>query len=664
MKFFTVGIVGLAAASQVGPIQKVIQLLGEMKDRTTAEGEVEAEQFDKYRAWCNEETDVKEDSIADGKERAAALSASIEQFGGEIQSLSNELGVVASEISGNEGDLAAATKVRNNENNDFTSADKELTETIDMLVRAKSALSRQMALIQRGSGSAADLKKALNGLTAIVDAAKINADDRAKLSAMLQASEDDDFLSRSAPQAKSYESHSSSIVQVLDDLRDKAEAEQSELRQKEVQARHAFELLKQNLENGISHSTEHLSELKQSKAEKEEGKGSAARDLATTQTTLAADETYLADVTTMCKSKGAAFESRATERTAELKAISEAIAALSGDSASGALSARIEGERAFVQVSSNDAVRERAANFLKETATKLHSVGLAQLAARFRSTADPFGKVRGMIEQMISRLMLEANNEATHKDWCDSETGKSTNLRSKHQSRVAQLSTRIDKAEASVGQLKQEVAALQSEVASMNAAEKEALEQRHAEEATFAKNMEDSKTGQEALQRAIAVLRDYYAKSFVQIKAHQPSFGGPIFEDNYEKKGDAATGVIGMLEVAQADLARMEAEERADEDAASKAFKAFTQENAVNRAAKETEIKAKAAEAGRLATSIEELKQDNSSSQKELDAVMTYLEKLRESCEVKPMSYAERKDRREKEIAALQEALEILSAEA
>merc|ERR1719159_2244294 len=100
---------------------------------------------------------------------------------------------------------------------------------------------------------------------------------------------------------------------------------------------------------------------------------------------------------------------------------------------------------------------------------------------RFRTGDDPFAKVKGMIQEMIERLIKEEAEEADHKAYCDEETGKSKKAREKHQDRVDVLSGRIAKADAAVDKLKNDVAALQKEVAQMNKAEAEATEQRQAE---------------------------------------------------------------------------------------------------------------------------------------------------------------------------------------
>merc|ERR1719265_2433033 len=304
----------------------------------------------------------------------------------------------------------------------------------------------------------------------------------------------------------------------------------------------------------------------------------------------------------------------------------------------------------------SDEPRLRAADFLEEQGHKLNSVGLAQLAVRFRNAADPFSKVKGMIQDMIDRLIKEEAEEASHKAWCDDEVAESTKSRDQKIERVDVLTTRIDKASAAVAKLQQDVATLQKEIA----------EQGNAEHAEFMAATKDYADAIEGLSNAIAVLTDYYGAKGGEaalLQGSQPEFSGPVFEGGYANKAEGASGIIGLLEVAQSDFSKMDAEAKADENEAAAEFKKMVQDNAVSRATKEQDVKGKSAEIARLQDALGEMQADRTSQQKELDAVITYLEKLRGACQVQPMSYEERTKRRRAEIEALQEALEILAGE-
>merc|ERR1719277_1836144 len=87
-------------------------------------------------------------------------------------------------------------------------------------------------------------------------------------------------------------------------------------------------------------------------------------------------------------------------------------------------------------------------------------------------------------------------------------------------------------------------------------------------------------------------------------------------------------------------------------------------DNRVSKGVKENDVEYKVKEAAALDKEASELASDRESAQTELDAVLQYSTNIRSMCEAKPESYAERKQRREAEIAGLKEALQILEGEA
>lgn len=157
------------------------------------------------------------------------------------------------------------------------------------------------------------------------------------------------------------------------------------------------------------------------------------------------------------------------------------------------------------------------------------------------------------------------------------------------------------------------------------------------------------------------MLNEYYnSASLLQLssrtrRAAQPEFGGA--------KSDVGSTIVSVLEVAESDFTKMLAEAEAAESEAQSAYDKLTQEYKVGKATKKADVSGKEKEIKNTDVALGNYKEDKASTGSELDAVLTYLDKLKPQCETKAMSYGERKARREQEIAGLKEALTILSAE-
>merc|ERR1719440_2346352 len=111
------------------------------------------------------------------------------------------------------------------------------------------------------------------------------------------SSDDDDF---GAPAAASYKSHSTNIVDVLDDLKEKAEEELADLRKAEGGAKHNYEMLKQSLEDQIAADQKDMDEEKSAKAAADETKATAVGDLEQTSKDLANGKDALETTGTNC----------------------------------------------------------------------------------------------------------------------------------------------------------------------------------------------------------------------------------------------------------------------------------------------------------------------------------------------------------------------------
>merc|ERR1719161_1499429 len=92
--------------------------------------------------------------------------------------------------------------------------------------------------------------------------------------------------------------------------------------------------------------------------------------------------------------------------------------------------------------------RGKVVALLKKLSSAHHSFALSQMASVAMS--DPFVKIRGLIEDMIEKLLKESQEEATQKAFCDEEMGKSTTSKDEKTMTLDKLQTRIDDAEAKI----------------------------------------------------------------------------------------------------------------------------------------------------------------------------------------------------------------------
>merc|ERR1719191_839817 len=137
----------------------------------------------------------------------------------------------------------------------------------------------------------------------------------------------------------------------------------------------------------------------------------------------------------------------------------------------------------------------------------------ALLAIALRVQADPFMKVKKMIKDLIMRLMEEANEEAEHKGWRDTELATNEQTRTEKTEAVETLHAEIDQLEASIAKLTEEITELTEAVAALDAAVAKATKMREEEKAKNAATIKDAQEAQTAVAQALTVLKEFYAKA-------------------------------------------------------------------------------------------------------------------------------------------------------
>jgi len=659
--------VAFGADSSVTPVKKVIDLLNGMKDKGKAEKHAEQVQYAEYKQFCDDTITEKTRAIDEAEESIEVLKADIAKFKSDSEELKKKISSHDEDIAAWEGDVKAATKVREMENGDYADTHKDYSESVDALERAISVLKKQA--YDRKQGGSFTQVSALTKMSLIPSEAKtvINT---------FLSQDETELLSLGAPEAEGYEFQSHGIVDMLQKLLDKFIDERTGLEKEEMGAKHAYQILMADLTDQIEQAKSASREKATSKAKMLQAKADSKGDLKDTTTTMEEDAKYLDDLKATCDLKATDFESRQQLRAEEIVAIEKAVEILSSKAVSGNAEKHLptmlqskKKMRALAQLRSglDTQAQTNAAAYLEDHAKMLNSRMLAQVAEHV--SADPFKKVKKMLRDLIIRLVEEANEEAEHKGWCDTELKTNKQTRQEKTEAVERLRSEMDELDASIAKLTEDVGELSKAVSELDTAMADATKLRQEEKEKNTETIKDAEQAQEAVAQALTVLKEFYDKAseataLIQHKHNVQQPKEPeIFDSPYKGMSAENGGILGMLEVIQSDFARLQSDTEASESAGQKEYDTFMEDSKVDKAQKSADIDHKSAKKQDQKQVVGEKKGDLAGTQKELDAALDYYDKLKPSCVDAGVSYEERVARRKEEIESLQEALKILNGE-
>merc|ERR1719311_1284379 len=488
-----------------------------------------------YTAFCDKELEEKGFAIKTATRSISELDADVVNNEAVISAAEEDIAAVTEAIAEKEREMASASAERATEQEGFAASQKEMVESIDEIGRAVSLIKHKPASFLQASPAGQRLSGAVAALSEIVKAGRLDTASHKRLRSLLQAAnetmEDSDDLSAEAPKPAAFESQTGAIMETLDDMQRKAEDGLSELRKRDMESAHSFEMAKQNLEYQISNSKERLALTTKAKAAATEKLGEAQSELVKAKKTRATDEQYSETLRVECELTARGWAERQQSAAAEMGAIEKAKEILvSGVKVLVQVGARTQTRRAGrgdgADVSAReDAIRVKLGAYLKKLARERKNFALAQLASA--SVADPFEKVRGLIEGMISKLEAEARDN----------------------------------------ELLSSARSLVMEIWQIDSAQKEATKVRYEEKAEYDKSAKDYRDSVDAVSRAIGVLRTYYqGNALVQVSQQSRRVSAPVTFAG--PRSDAGSSIISILQMVAEDFTTLLAEIEQNEDEA------------------------------------------------------------------------------------------------
>jgi len=595
------------------------------------------------------------------------------------------------EIETEEAAMKAATGTRKETESVFLKNSGDLSAALQGLEGAIQVLKKSKpALLQ-----VAEARKTVKGIAELADAMGRGSNKQA-VTAFLQQDP--------GVPMENYKFKSGGIIETLEELQGDFRTTKNDVDEEEAQSVHEYDMLMQDKSDLVKRHKQDLEESRKDKAKTTEEIGAASEELSTTRGQLLDDKQYLSELSEMCVNTAKTWDVRTKVRADELSALTAATTIVKETVSEKTSSATVrltqmgvrvnmvkqmvedptamesieaeaeaaDGERpvAFLQkflqkskVSPHDGAREYLINLLTTQGLKSKSALLSQLAVQIR--ADPFAKIKTLIQALIERLLHEAAEEANQKGWCDKAQGDAKQKRTYAAEEIEALNGEMAGLEGRRNKLAEELEVLRKEIPDLKERRGEAEKMRAEEKAENERTVEEAGFGLDAINQAIDILDKFYktaAKSKVDLSLAQGPMDdapGAGFEagEAYTGAGGESGGILGMMDVIKSDFERTISETEKAEKKAETDHRNFMTETGKSLVEKEM---AEEQKDDQHANTVEELDSARESLVAEASILSTSIAELIElkpTCIDTGMSYEERVARREDEIESLKKAL-------
>mmetsp|Transcript_23430 Transcript_23430/g.53398 ORF Transcript_23430/g.53398 Transcript_23430/m.53398 type:complete len:687 (+) Transcript_23430:97-2157(+) len=641
------------------PVTKVINLLKDMQKQLEKEADEDEEVYNKLACWCTNNDKEKTKDIADAEDRINNLISTIEEKTATSSRLNTEIANLEQEVSKNQAALDKATSIRKKELADFNEDEKDMLQSI-------SALKSALVVLGKHNGGAAFLDMQLDDTqVAMVAMLKkhgamlgdmLSAEDMRVVKAFTKSPEQ--FLQQDSSK-DSYAPQSGEVYGILKNMLSTFEANLSQSQKDEMSSQSAYEELKAAKEDEIKEGQNHLENNKEELASTDEDLANAKEDLEDTRNSLSADQKFLMNLKQKCQQTDQEYEERQKTRQEEISAVSEALSFLTSDDAHDLFTRTFN----FVQVDFSNGRQQRSdvAKMLVAVGHKLHSPELVTLASKVR--LDAFTKVKKAIDDMVSKLLQDKEDEVKHKDYCVEEINTNEREDDLKNRDKAEKEAQIDTLTNTIHSLTKELDTLKAEISTLQTELKRAGEDREKENKDFQDTVADQRATVKLLQKTLDVLKGFYNKKHKGASLAQEDPAGPPPPPGFKsyQKSEGSGGVMGMIQQIIGDAQAEEAQAVQAEKDAQAAYELYVKDTNDSVTAKRDSITNKSDTKAKKEGALQETKKDHNNIMVELEELSNENADLHKACDFTVKNFDIRQTARDEEVEALRQAKAVLS---
>jgi hypothetical protein len=704
--------------AEITPITRVVNLLKEMQVTLKKEMDEDEELYDKLACWCSNNKYEKNEAIEAAEKEIDRLEALIEQLTAKIAELKTIIEETTKELEADKEELATATELRQKQLKAFHGEELDAVQNVENLKAAIIILGKhhggalpQISLLGLGSslhkGKSAPGGGAAGVLDRQLDAfmlknnfqsnpAEVARADHAVAKFLQEKNEDLPtqpmthmpswsahdkavlqkamrtaavFMQSKGRYTPPYASQSGEILGIMKQMKEEMEADLSEAQKEEASRAAAFDELRAAKTDEIAAGEKLLEEKKAELAQAQFDVANAKEDLEEVQAALGEDQKFLANLVKTCDEAEKNFELRKKSRLEEIQAVSQTIEILTSDEARDTFNGAYKFLQMRMRTHRVSGTRMLAAKALRAAALKSKNPELSMLATRVE--LDAFTKVKKMIDEMITKLKIQQEDEVKKKDWCDSEFQENTMETMRKEDLKEDQTVKIEDLTSAIKTLTEEIDTAKAQIQQMQIDMQRAGEQRVKENKDFQATVADQVATQEILAKALDKLANFYDKLFLvqvgrhthksaQGDAHHKKQAPPVPQIEY-KKSKASGGVMSMIEKLIYDAKELEAESKKAEAESQAAYETFVADT--NASVKELQeaVTTKTEEKAKAEKEKVETEEALQMTMTDLEDLAKYKAGLHEECDYLLKNFGIRQEGRQAEIEALQQAKQILS---
>merc|ERR1719387_467369 len=305
------------------------------------------------------------------------------------------------------------------------------------------------------------------------------------------------------------------------------------------------------------------------------------------------------------------------------------------------------------------------------------------------------------MEDMLSNLKKEQEDDDAKKEYCLKELDAAEDKKKSLESKISDLETAIADTEEAITTLKTEIEALDDGIRALDKSVEEATEQRKEENQDFTAVMAADAACKELIAFAKNRLNKFYnpklykpppkrdltaeeqatlagggtlaptaapggiagtGVGFVQISMHRNDAAPPPPPETFGaySKSEESGGVIAMMDMMIADMDKEMKEDEYEEKDAQKDYETMMKDSAEKRAEDSKTMTDKQSALAQVEGELEQHKSDKMSTGKQLQETMLYTARLHGDCDFLLQNYDARKEARENEMASIRDAEDTL----